>query len=58
MKQHQTFTSYLEEICLEQNPEIKKDDFEDFFNDWVMEQDINFIMQWGDMYGEQFNSNK
>ncbi len=57
MKQHQTFTNYLEDMCLAENPQIIKDQFEDFFNNWLSEQDPAFLIEWGDKYGEQFSSN-
>ena len=57
MERHQTFTEYLEIICFKENENVFDDDMSDYFNDWLTEQDPAFLIEWGDKYGEQFNSN-
>jgi hypothetical protein len=53
MKQHQSFTNYLEEIFME-DYHGTKDGLEDAFERWLEDQDTAHIIEWGDHYGLTF----
>ncbi len=48
----ETFEQFLQGKCCEENPYILDDMLPDFFNDWIVEEDVENIIDWGQEYGD------
>ena len=50
---YNSFFEYLMGKCIELEPYYTSDMYADFFEEWIIEQDIDDIIQWGEEYGKE-----
>jgi len=49
----ETFDQFLQSKCLEENPHILDDMLPDFFSNWILEVDVQELIDYGQEYGDK-----
>jgi hypothetical protein len=48
----QTFEDYLKEKCMEEHPNVRKDNWEDVYESFLEDLQIDDFISYADQYGE------
>jgi len=49
---YKNFEEYLMCKCMEDEPSFTDDMYPDVYESWIVEQDIDDVIRWADLYGE------
>ena len=50
---NETFEQFLERLCFDINTTVLDDDMPDFFDNWLSNANVDDMMRWGHLYGQQ-----